>query len=73
MDRLIEGLDFLTVGMGVVFVFLVLMVFAMIVSARVSAWLGKFFPEQLPEKKPVKGDDMALIAAAIAIAKSKEN
>ena len=68
-----EGVVLLCVGMGTVCLFLSLMVWLMMLSSKVSAWLGKFFPEAAPEvkvsRKPVAGDDDAAIAAAIAIAK----
>lgn len=67
-----NGLNFMAVGMGVVFGFLVLMVIAMIISAKVAGLLSKFFPEPLPVEKPnVKGSDDSLVAAAIAIARAR--
>jgi sodium pump decarboxylase gamma subunit len=70
-----EGVVLLCVGMGVVYLFLSLMVWMTMLSSKVSAWLGKFFPEAEPEvkasRKPAAGGDDAVIAAAIAIAKAQ--
>ncbi|MFI4912476.1 MAG: OadG family protein [Sedimentisphaeraceae bacterium JB056] len=66
-----EGVEFMVVGMGVVFSFLVLMVIVMQVNAAV---ITRFFPEK---EEPVQqasgaGGDRAKIAAAIAIARAQK-
>lgn len=72
-----EGVVLLCVGMGVVYIFLSLMVWITMLNSKVSALLGRFFPEAEPEvkvsRKAVvsKGSDEAEIAAAIAIAKTQ--
>lgn len=60
----------MAVGMGIVFSFLVVMVFSMLIMANVVAWINKVCP--LPEvvvktAKKVTSDDSA-IALAIAAA-----
>ncbi len=66
-----EGVVFLCVGMGVVYIFLSVMIWAMGFCAKLSAWLSKFFPEKVPVAKVKKnnnGDDEAAVAAAVAVA-----
>ncbi len=65
-----EGFEILIIGMGVVFCFLILMVYVMQLTAVV---ITKYFPEK---EEPVvqaisSGSDKARIAAAIAIARSQ--
>ena len=66
-----QGFTAMGVGMGIVFSFLVILVFAMLIMSNVVAWLNKVCP--LPEatvktvKKAVASDDSA-IAVAIAAA-----
>ena len=61
----------MAVGMGIVFSFLIVLVFAMLIMANVVAWLNKVcpLPEVAPKtvKKAVNNDDSA-IAIAIAAA-----
>ena len=66
----IQGGTTMAVGMGIVFSFLVILVFSMLIMANVVAWLNKVCP--LPEvvvktAKKVTSDDSA-IAIAIAAA-----
>ena len=66
----ITGGTTMAVGMGIVFSFLVILVFAMLIMSNVVAWLNKVCP--LPEvvvktAKKVTSDDSA-IAVAIAAA-----
>lgn len=68
-----EGLVLLGIGMGVVFGFLCVMVFAMNGMSLVVQWLNKLFPEavEVVEKKGARknvAEDEA-IAIAIAVAK----
>lgn len=70
-----EGLVLLGIGMGVVFGFLCVMVFAMNGMSLVVQWLNKLFPEAVDvvEKKGTRknvADDEA-IAIAIAVAKAQ--
>ena len=62
-----DGLIVMIIGMGTVFVFLSIMIFAMHLNGKVLQVLNKFFPEEIPvEKKPVqKSDNNEEIALAI--------
>ena len=63
------------IGMGVVFMFLIVMVCVMNIMTPIMAFLNKIFPEQVLESidKPKKnlGNQDEEIAAAIAIALSR--
>lgn len=63
-----DGFIVMIIGMGTVFVFLSIMIFAMHLNGKVLQVLNKFFPEEIPvEKKPVqKSDNNEEIALAIA-------
>ena len=67
-----EGLVIMFTGMGVVFSFLIILIFSMIIMANVVKWLNKIFPETVPEQKVSKpkrqGKDEEEIAIAIALA-----
>lgn len=65
-----DGFFVMIIGMGTVFVFLSIMIFAMHLNGKVLQVLNKFFPEEIPvEKKPVqKSDNNEEIALAIACA-----
>ena len=65
----IEGLQLMAVGMLVVFSFLILMVFAMKISAAIIKKLERFFPEEQVHAATVVSDK-SLIAAVIAVARS---
>lgn len=70
-----EGMILLAIGMGVVFAFLVIMVWVMNAMSAFVIWLGKFFPEEdeIVEKKSCRkivSEDEA-IAVAIAVAKAQ--
>ena len=71
LDTLTTGGTTMVVGMGIVFSFLVVLVFAMSIMSSVVGWLNKVCPVVAPEVKQVKkatsGDD-AEIAIAIALA-----
>ena len=71
LDTLTTGGTAMVVGMGIVFSFLVALVFAMLIMSSVVGWLNKVCPVAAPEVKQVKkatsGDD-AEIAIAIALA-----
>ena len=73
LETLATGGTTMAVGMGIVFSFLVILVFSMLIMANVVAWLNKVCP--LPEAvvktaKKVTSDDSA-IAIAIASVMSK--
>lgn len=65
-----DGFIVMIIGMGTVFVFLSIMIFAMHLNGKVLQVLNKFFPEEIPvAKKPVqKSDNNEEIALAIACA-----
>ena len=70
----VTGGTTMAVGMGIVFSFLVILVFAMLIMSNVVAWLNKVCPLPVAEvktaKKAVTNDDSA-IAVAIATVMSK--
>lgn len=72
-ELIMEGVELMLLGMGSVFVFLILLV---AVTTAMSAFLSRFFPEALPvpkapkRAKPVSGnavdqETIAVIGAAI--------
>ena len=67
-----EGITIMLTGMGVVFSFLIVLIFAMLIMANVMKVLNKLFPEAVPEQKAPKqkrqGKDEEEIAIAIAVA-----
>ena len=66
------GCLIMIVGMGVVFVFLCIMVYAMQLTTKILAIVNKFMPEEIEEdkyaskKKLVSKDNCEEIAVAIA-------
>ena len=66
-----QGLIIMTVGMGTVFMFLVIMVIAMhITHFVIKNVVNRLFPEVVPEVvSPAKGTDDAEVAVAIAATK----
>ena len=66
-----EGITITLVGMGTVFSFLVLLVLAMLIMAKVVILLNKVMPEQVAEvkAKPVRVENNDDVAVAIAVAK----
>ena len=67
-----EGLVIMLTGMGVVFSFLIILIFSMLIMAQVIKYLNKIFPETVPEQKSSKpkraGKEDEEIAIAIAAA-----
>ena len=64
-----QGFNFMLVGMGVVFGFLILMIITMIISSKI---ITKFFPEKIePVVSHSNVGSRAKIAAIIAIAKAQ--
>lgn len=72
LNILEEGLVIMCTGMGVVFGFLIVLIFALIIMSKSVIWLNKLFPEVIPEQKSSKpkrqGKDEEEIAIAIAVA-----
>ena len=67
----ITGGTTMAVGMGIVFSFLVILVFAMLIMSNVVAWLNKVCPLPVVETKTTKkatASDDSAIAIAIAAA-----
>lgn len=66
----ITGGTTMAVGMGIVFSFLVILVFAMLIMSSVVGWLNKVCPVAMPEVKQVKKatTDDSEVAVAIAVA-----
>lgn len=76
LDVLMDGLIIMVIGMGVVFVFLMFMVWAMHGMHHFLAWFNKFMPEpiEVVKTKKTKNDnenDEAIIAVAIAACANK--
>ncbi len=67
-----EGCYVMVIGMGTVFIFLVLMIFAMNTMSKLIQWINKYVPEEVVElknnKKNKEKDNDAEIALAIAAA-----
>ena len=66
-----EGLAVMCVGMGTVFIFLCILIFAMNCMSKVVAKLNTIWPEPVPQvaggkKKVAKGDDSEIAAAIVA-------
>ena len=73
MELINQGLFLMVIGMGSVFAFLTVMLFAMNICSKLIAVLNKYFPEEKeePKKKNQKNDNEAEIAIAIACAAQK--
>ncbi len=68
-----EGFFIMVIGMGTVFVFLTIMIYAMEISSAVLKVVGKYFPEEVPEVKTAKkkvnnSDEEIAVAIACAVA-----
>ena len=75
MTLLKEGVIIIIIGMGTVFFFLTIMIGAMNINEIVLKFIGKFFPEEVPEVKTAKKtesskDDEIALAIACAINKA---
>ena len=71
MTLLKEGAIIMAIGMGTVFFFLIIMIGTMNLNEVILRYIGKYFPEEVPEvktaKKKVESNDEE-IALAIACA-----
>ena len=72
MTLLKEGIIIMIIGMGTVFFFLTIMIYAMRINEHILKFVGKYFPEEIPEVKTVKkktenSDDEIALAIACAI------
>lgn len=66
-----DGIIIMLIGMGVVFLFLVIMVYVMDWTSKFVLKLNEIFPEEIPEEKPARkkaGNNDGDVALAIAIA-----
>jgi len=65
IDLVAEGVKFMIIGMGTVFLFLIIMIGVLKVQAYI---IGKYFPEKVPETVPSSSpmDDKGLVAAISA-------
>lgn len=78
METLMAGLNFMIIGMSVVFSFLVIMIISMSILKVVVGLLNKYFPEKeesaaKPAARSAKADDAAIaVAIAAAYAASKK-
>ncbi len=71
-----EGFIVMVIGMGTVFIFLTIMIWAMNINEKVLKVVNKYFPEEIPEiKKPQKKsagqDEEIALAIAAAVAASR--
>ena len=67
-----EGAIIMAIGMGTVFFFLTIMIGAMNINEKVLKFIGKYFPEEVPEvktqkKKAESNDEEIALAIACAI------
>lgn len=66
-----DGVVIMAIGMGTVFVFLVVMIYVMELNSKILKHISKYFPEEVPEVKSTKKKSVSKkdkIAAAIAMA-----
>lgn len=75
MTLLKEGAVVMAIGMGTVFLFLCIMIFAMNINEIILKFLSKYFPEEVEEVKNVKkttssNDEEIALAIACAINKA---
>jgi sodium pump decarboxylase gamma subunit len=69
MDVLGQGLVLMLAGMGIVFIFLVVLIITTNVSMKGIARFDNILPQDAPKKKPApKSNDDENIALAIAVA-----
>ena len=71
MEALKEGFIIMVIGMGTVYVFLTIMIYAMNFTKKILDIVNKYFPEEVQQeskKRKDKKDNDAEIALAIAAA-----
>lgn len=72
LSLLKEGAIIMVIGMGTVFIFLTIMIFAMNINEFFLKFIAKFFPEEIPEvkttskKKEASSDEEVALAIACA-------
>ena len=72
-----DGIFVMVIGMGTVFIFLTIMIFAMQIKAKCLKVINKIVPEESPQEKPTRrnssknNDEEIALAIACAIAESK--
>ena len=67
-----QGFTIMFVAMGIVFSFLVILVFAMNIMTKCIMFINKIWPEKVAEpKQKAKSNDESEIALAIAIARAQ--
>ena len=67
-----EGLIIMSIGMGTVFFFLTIMIYAMRLNEIVLKFVNKYFPEEIieiksPKKKVESSDDEIALAIVCAV------
>ena len=68
-----EGFIVMIIGMGTVYIFLTIMIWAMNISSCVLKILGKYFPEEIlsdktaKKKNSINNDDEIALAVACAV------
>ena len=76
MDSVIyEGIQIMVLGMGTVFIFLVIMIVVMGLVSKVVALVNKVFPEkieEMPSQAKPQSTNNEMLAIAIAVASSKQ-
>ena len=78
MTLLKEGVIVMVIGMGTVFFFLSIMIAAMNLNEHVLKFIGKYFPEEVPEIKTTKKkvdakDEEIALAIACAVHNSSKS
>lgn len=74
IELLKAGFLLMIIGMGFVYFFITIMIFAMNINSKILAFIAKFFPEEIEEeqtissKKRTNNNNDAEIALAIACA-----
>lgn len=67
MELLASGIKLLVCGMGVVYVFLVVMIFAInVMSILLRPWIDRFEPKPAAPKSSAAADEAGIVAAAVA-------
>ena len=69
-----EGLFVMTIGMGTVFIFLVIMIWVMYLNAYILKFVNKYFPEEVVQDKAKfssSADEEIALAIACAAARAR--